>query len=160
MSDAEQIFNKYAQDPEVTKYLVWKPHENIEITRKIVASFIKHWETATEFAWIITKEADGELMGMITITIDKNHGVNFGYVLAKQFWGNGYMTEALFAVIDWALQQPTIYRIWAAHDIDNPASGRVMEKAGLKFEGILHKWSIHPNISDKPRDCNCYAKFK
>jgi RimJ/RimL family protein N-acetyltransferase len=70
------------------------------------------------------------------------------------------MTEALKTLIAWALKQEEIYRIWAVCDVDNLASARVMEKAGMQLEGILRRWSVHPNISAEPRDSCCYAIVK
>ena len=59
--------------------------------------------------------------------------------------------------MDWIKQQPGVFRFSAVHDVDNPASGRVMEKAGMAFEGIMRRAAIHPNISDEPRDVALYA---
>ena len=70
------------------------------------------------------------------------------------------MTEALLEVVDWAMRQDSIWRIGAVCDIENPASARVMEKAGLRREGILRRWIIHPNIGSEPRDCFSYAKIR
>jgi RimJ/RimL family protein N-acetyltransferase len=67
------------------------------------------------------------------------------------------MTEALSAAVAWARTMPRIRRVWAVCDVDNRASARVMEKAGLVFEGVLRRWAVHPNISPVPRDCTCYA---
>jgi [ribosomal protein S5]-alanine N-acetyltransferase len=67
------------------------------------------------------------------------------------------MTEALSEVAGWAMRQHDIRRIGAVCDVDNPASARVMEKAGLAREGILRRWLVHPNISPEPRDCFSYA---
>ena len=83
-----------------------------------------------------------------------------GYVLARFYWGNGYMTEAVQGLVHWALKQKQIYRIWAVCDVDNIASARVMEKAGMQREGILRRWSVHPNLSPEPRDSYCYAIVK
>ena len=61
------------------------------------------------------------------------------------------------AVVDWALTQQGLWRIWAVCDVQNPASARVMEKAGMQREGVLRRWITHPNVSHEPRDCLCYA---
>lgn len=158
--DDVNIFSTYAQNPKVTEYLTWVPHTDISVTRQVVKSFIHSWETGDEFPFVIESKDNKELMGMITIRIDALHGANFGYVLAEEYWGNGYMTEALREVLAWLMDQENIYRVWAFHDIDNPASGKVMEKVGMQCEGVMRKWSIHPNISDKPRDCRCYSIVK
>lgn len=70
------------------------------------------------------------------------------------------MTEAARAIIDWAFQQPSIYRVYATTDVDNDASRRVLEKAGMQCEGILRKYIIHPTISNVPRDSYIYAITK
>ena len=70
------------------------------------------------------------------------------------------MTEALTTVADWALNQPSIWRIGDLCDVENLASARVMEKAGFFREGVLVRWSMHPNVSDRPRDCFSFAKVK
>jgi RimJ/RimL family protein N-acetyltransferase len=67
------------------------------------------------------------------------------------------MTEVLNDIVNWALQQPPIFRIGAVCDVENLASARVMEKAGLVREGLLRRWLMHPNVSDEPRDCLSYA---
>ncbi len=63
-------------------------------------------------------------------------------------------------MIDWCLSQQAIYRVWAICDVDNPASARVMAKAGMEYEGVLKKFCVHPNISPIPRDVLCYAIVK
>jgi RimJ/RimL family protein N-acetyltransferase len=70
------------------------------------------------------------------------------------------MPEALRPIVDWALQQKEIYRIWAFCDVDNRASARVLEKIGMQREGVLRRWFVHPNMGDVPRDCFCYARIK
>ena len=67
------------------------------------------------------------------------------------------MTEALRAVVTWALAEPGVFRIGAVCDVDDPASARVMEKAGLVREGLLGGWMVHPNVSAEPRDCFIYG---
>ena len=67
------------------------------------------------------------------------------------------MTEAITAVADWALQQAPVFRISAVCDVDNIGSAAVLEKAGFVREGVLHRWMMHPNISNEPRDCYSYS---
>jgi ribosomal-protein-alanine N-acetyltransferase len=70
------------------------------------------------------------------------------------------MTEVLTEVVNWALNQPGIFRTGAVCDVENIGSARVMEKAGLFREGLLRRWLMHPNISDEPRDCFIYARTR
>jgi len=70
------------------------------------------------------------------------------------------MPEAVQALVNWALGQEEIFRVWAVCDLENPASARVMEKVRMRCEGILRKYIIHPNIGDEPRDSYMYAIVK
>jgi ribosomal-protein-alanine N-acetyltransferase len=159
MLDAEAIFHAYAQDAEVTRYLIWRPHKNIQETENFLALCVAAWERETQFPYIITVKSSGALVGMIEIRLN-DFKMDVGYVLARQFWGKGIATEALCSLIEWGLGQKSIYRIWALCDVDNVASARVLEKVGMQREGLLRRQMIHPNVSDEPRDCYCYAVTK
>jgi [ribosomal protein S5]-alanine N-acetyltransferase len=153
------IVSVYAQDAEVARYLTWRPNQTVEETREFVRGCLTSWSKGKSFHWTILRRKDDRLLGMITARVE-GHKWELGYVLARSHWGHGYMTEAVRAVIDWASKQPEIYRVWAVCDIDNRASARVMEKAGMILEGVLRRWSIHPNLSPEPRDSYCYAITK
>lgn len=157
--DTVAIFEQYAQDSEVTKYLSWQPHESIIKTENYVNRCILSWVNSSAFPFVLIRKENAQLIGMAEIRIDK-HKADLGYVLAKLEWGKGFMPEAMQALAEWALEQEQIYRIWAVCDVENIASARVMEKIGMQREGLLKRWLIHPNISKKPRDCYCYAKSK
>ncbi len=159
LEDADVIFCAYAQDSEVTKYLTWRPHRNTEDTHEFIRSCLAGWNDAKSFHWAIIGKKQNKLIGMIAARVDA-HRWELGYVLTRAYWGKGYMTEAVKALLQWALTQPDIYRVWSVCDVDNVASARVMEKAGMTKEGILRRWSIHPNISEEPRDSYCYAATK
>ena len=157
LADAEAIFASYGQDPEVTRYLVWKPHASLEDSRAFVQSCIDAWAGGVRFPWVITRASDGQLLGMFEARVDGGFKVSVGYVLAREHWGNGYVPEALQAVIDLFWADPAIFRIWAVCDVDNPASARVMEKAGMVREGVQKRSILHPNASNEPRDVYSYA---
>jgi RimJ/RimL family protein N-acetyltransferase len=159
LADAEVIFSAYARDTEVAKYVSWRAHRNVDETREFVRACLAGWEVGRAFHWAIERTEDNQLVGMLTARVE-SHKWELGYVLARLYWGNGYMTETVKGIIDWALKQPEIYRVWSVCDVDNLASARVMEKAGMKREGLLRRWSVHPNISAEPRDSYCYAITK
>jgi ribosomal-protein-alanine N-acetyltransferase len=156
MEDADVIFDKYAQDPDVTKYLTWQPNRSVGETREFLQASLAAWREGRAYHWTIVRKEDQELMGMINAKVE-NHKWEVGYVLARAYWGKGYMTEALRKLVAWALEQPEISRIWSVCDIENRASGRVMEKSGMRREGTLPRWSVHPNLSPEPRDSYCYS---
>ncbi len=159
VEDAEAIFRRYATDFETIKYLTFKPHQDVAQARHFIKESLGKWESKTEFTFGIIYKEEQQLIGCITIRSEFGK-VDFGYVLSRDYWGRGLMTEAVQKCCDWALAQPSIFRVWAVCDIENRASARVMEKVGMQREGILRRWNIHPNISPEPRDCWCYAKVK
>ncbi len=156
MGDADVIFDKYAQDPDITKYLTWRPNRSVRETREFLRAILIAWREGRSYHWTIVRKEDQELMGMINARVE-NHKWQIGYILARAYWGKGYMTEALRKLVGWALEQPEISRIWSVCDIENRASARVMEKAGMRREGTLPRWSVHPNLSPEPRDSYCYS---
>ncbi len=159
MEDALILFTEYMQDPEVTRYTTWRPHRQLQDVEEFIRGSLSAWENETRFPFVITCREEGLPFGMIDFHI-RGCTVGLGYVIARFHQNKGYETEATRAVIDWALQQPTIYRVNASTDIENFASQRVLEKAGMLREGLLRKYIVHPNISDVPRDSYIYAITK
>jgi RimJ/RimL family protein N-acetyltransferase len=159
-SDAGALFRNYSADPGVTRFLIWKAHESVADTRHFLEQCDARWSAGESYPYAIGLLPDAaEPFGMIEGRPGK-HGVSFGYVLARAEWGKGYMAEALAALADWWLDQPSTYRVSAFCDVDNPASARVMEKAGMQFEGRLRRYNVHPHVSAEPRDVLIYAKVK
>ncbi len=159
LDDVPAIFNGWAQDLEVTRYLTWRPHRSVEDTERFVKSCLSAWETQIRFPYMITFKESGEVISMIDPHIQPPQ-MGIGYGLARAHWGKGYMPEATSAMIDWAFRQPSLSRVYATTDVDNIASQRVLEKVGMQREGLLRKYIIHPNISDIPRDSYIYAIVK
>ena len=159
LEDAAEIFRQYAQDAEVTKYVSWRAHRSVNETCEFIRSCLQELAAKKSVHLVIVRKEDHQLLGMIGLR-GGDHKWELGYVLARAYWSKGYMTEAVKALVTWALRRPEIYRVWAVCDIDNKASARVMEKAGMAQEGVLRCWSIHPNVSDEPRDSYCYSITK
>jgi ribosomal-protein-alanine N-acetyltransferase len=155
--DAAAIFESYAQDPEVSRFVMWRPHTSIEDTRAYIASCL----AATTFrSFALIHRGGDALVGTFDLRDAGPGRIGFGYVLARAVWGQGLMTEALTVAAEWALSQPGIWRIGDVCDTENGASARVMENAGLLREGLLRRWAVHPNISDVPRDCFIFSKVR
>jgi [ribosomal protein S5]-alanine N-acetyltransferase len=158
-NDAPAIFSAYAQDTEVTRYMTWRPHKNVEETYRVMDLMLKLWDEAEAYSYVITLKNTDSAIGMIAIH-PEGFRVAIGYVLVRQYWNKGYITEAALTVTNWLLAQPDIYRVFATCDVENPASARVMEKIGMQREGILRRYIVHPNISPEPRDSYMYAIVK
>ncbi len=159
MDDAPAVFAGWVQDPDVTYFLTWRPHESIGQTESMLRNAIAAWDGDARFPYMITLKENSDVIGMIDPRIE-GHKMGIGYVMNRTYQGKGYMTESTCAIIDWAFQQSTIYRVYATTDVENIASQRVMEKAGMQREGLLRKYIVHPNISDEPRDSYMYAIVK
>lgn len=159
MDDALAIFAGWTQDTEVTRYLTWRPHQRIQETEAFIQGCLSAWVSTTRFPYVITLKESCEVIGMIDPRIEGTK-VGIGYGAARAHWGRGYVTEATRAIIDWAFQQDSTYRVYATTDVENFASQRVLEKVGMQCEGILRKYILHPNISSVPRDSYMYAIVK
>ncbi len=159
--DAPAVFAAYASDPEVTRYLSFPVHTRVETVAVFLQARADGWARGDDhhYGYMLCLHGTDTPIGSIGVEL-KNHGAMFGYVLGRTHWGQGLMTEALRWMVDWALAQPEIYRAWAFCDTANPASARVMEKAGMTREGVLRRWHIAPNLSPEPRDCIVCAKAK
>ena len=159
MDDSVAIFAGWTRDTEVTRYLTWRPHERLEQTEEFVRGCLLAWDGQVRFPYSITPREDDSPIGIIDPRVE-GHKVGIGYGMVRSHQGHGYMTEATRAIIDWAFQQPGIYRVYATTDVENVASQRVLEKAGMQREGLLQRYIVHPNISDVPRDSYIYAIVK
>jgi len=134
-SDARAMFENWASDPEVTKFLTWPPHESAEISGRIVALWAQQARCGVGYDWCIEPKESGEAMGSLSaVRIDEENGeIELGYCLSRKCWGRGYMPEAVKAVIETLFRETGVKRITAKHDLNNPNSGRVMQKCGMRL---------------------------
>lgn len=158
--DAKAIFDSYATDAKVTRFLGWKPHTSVLDTAAFLQAAASEWDQGKGFPVVaFHRQHPDELIGMFHPVLI-GHRVSYGYVLRASAWGKGCASEVMTWLVDHALSHPAIFRVEAFCDVDNPASARVMEKAGMTCEGILRRYFRHPNISDDPRDCVIYSKVR
>lgn len=159
-ADAPVVFASYAQDPVVTRYLMWRPHASIEETRQFIAACEQAWQGGLRRAYVLTpRDAGGQPIGMLEARMHA-HRVELGYVLARPWWGKGLMPEAVRALAAAVLALPAVYRVQAICDVDNRASVRTLEKAGFAREGRLERCTVHPNLDPEPRACFLYARCR
>ena len=135
-SDAEAMFQNWASSAENLTYVTWDPHSNVEITRNSIRNWVVSYANPNYYKWAIClKEKPEQVIGDISIVaIDENNSsCEIGYVLGKAYWGYGMMTEALKAILDFCFTQVGFQKVKARYASLNPASGRVMEKAGMSY---------------------------
>lgn len=159
--DAAAVFLAYAGDPVATRYLSFPRHTTVEPVAEFLQARIADWARADghHFSYLLCLHGTDTPIGALGVEIS-GHKAMYGYALSRAHWGQGYMAEALRVLVDWALAQPEIHRAWAFCDAENPASARVMEKAGMVREGILRRWHVAPNLSPEPRDCIVCARTR
>lgn len=135
------MFNNWASDPEVTRFLTWPPHTSIEVTENLLTDWISRYEDGGYFNWVMEYKETGKAIGNISVV--KLHedidAADVGYCMSRKYWGQGLMSEALKGVMDYLFDVVGLNRVAANHDVNNPRSGRVMDKAGMVQEGILRQ---------------------
>ncbi|MBM3985122.1 MAG: GNAT family N-acetyltransferase, partial [Planctomycetes bacterium] len=134
-ADAEAIFAHYAADPLVTRFLPWAPHADVAVTRAFLDTLLAARARGERWPWVLERRADARLLGMLELRLHAG-AADFGFVLERASWGQGLMTEAARAVVAWCQTQPEIERVGALVHPANGASVHVLEKAGLRCEGL------------------------
>lgn len=157
-NDAQAAFKNWTNDPKTTRYVPWKPHGTIENTEKLFEMWEEEYKEPYTYRWVVEVKELNEVIGTIDIVHKSinNATAEVGYCYGSKFWGNGYATEALIKVIDYLLNEVGFKLIEARHYVTNPASGRVMEKSGMKYEGILRKRMID-SITNERVDLKVYS---
>jgi RimJ/RimL family protein N-acetyltransferase len=159
IDDADAIFEEYATDPEVTRYLTWVPHRARATVAEFLEGVIARRRTGEEYSWVLTRPGPDRAIGMIGARV-LGPSIDIGYVLGRRHWRQGLMSEAIAAITAMVLSQPDIYRVGAVCDAENVGSARALEKAGFEREGLLRRWLVLPNLSAEPRDCYVYARIR
>ena len=137
MDDAQNMFDLWCNDPEVTRFLSWGPHGAIDNTKRLLKSWKQRYEDTMFYNWCI--EFEGLPIGGIDLIMrsEKSLRAELGYCLSNRYKGRGLVTEAACAVLTFAFEDVGLHKICAKHDVENPASGRIMQKLGMRQEGYM-----------------------
>ncbi len=131
IDDAQMMYDNWANDEEVTRFLSWLPHKNVEETKTIIQSWIdKSKNDKSYYHWAIVLKDNNEVIGSITCFENSE----IGYCISRKYWNQSITTEAFKAVIYFLFKYVKMESIYAVHNINNIASGKVMKKCGLVFE--------------------------
>lgn len=139
-NDASAMFKNRASDEEVTKFLMWQPHADIEVSKSVLRDWINLYPDDKFYQWaIVLKDNGDEPIGGISVVHmdEKVATAHIGYCLGKKWWHKGIMSEALKALMDLLFDVAGFNRIESRHDPNNPNSGKVMLNCGMKYEGTL-----------------------
>jgi ribosomal-protein-alanine N-acetyltransferase len=141
ISDADAMFRNWASDPEVTKYLTWPTHTSPDVSKAVISSWIGLYSNDNHYSWAIVLKELGEPIGSIAAVkqAPETDMVHIGYCIGRAWWHKGYTSEALCRLVKFFFEEVGANRIESRHDPRNPNSGKVMQKAGLKYEGTLRQ---------------------
>ncbi len=133
--DVEEVFARWESDPEVSRYMCWESHNDIKKTEEFLAYEASMVDSATWYRWCIEEKETKEMLGTCLIFFNDEDGYwDVSYNLAKAYWGKGYITEAMKAVLAFAETQLGIKEVVTTYAVENSASGRVLEKLGFRYE--------------------------
>ncbi|MBQ3370740.1 MAG: GNAT family N-acetyltransferase [Mogibacterium sp.] len=140
IDDADAMYRNWASDPEVTEFLTWPAHADVDVSKAVLEDWISSYTHKDYYQWaIVLKELGTDPIGSISAVHLNNDIdiVHIGYCLGKGWWHRGIMSEALKAVMDFFFDEVGANRIESRHDPRNPHSGMVMKKCGMKYEGTM-----------------------
>lgn len=143
--DALDVFERYASDPDVTRFLGWARHETVADTHAFLSFSASEWERWPAGPYLIRSRPDGRLLGGTGLAFERPDEAVTGYVLARDAWGHGYATEALAAVMDVA-RQVGVVRLYALCHPHHRASVRVLEKCGFIRDSQWSQPAEFPNL--------------
>lgn len=164
--DAARVFRSYGTDPEVTRFLAWRPHRSLADARNAMAARLERLAAGTELSWVLEPAAADPadpggtgLAGLVSAWLERGEA-ELGFVLARRHWGRGLMTEAVRAVVAMLFEAPGPSRVWATCDAENLASARVLEKAGLLPRGRFARDIVRPNLAPEPRPSLLFERLR
>ena len=135
--DAQAMFENWASDPDVTKFLTWPTYTSPDTAHSILQLWTGNYENPDFYQWMIDLKELGQPIGSISV-VEQNDRVEkaeIGYCIGRPWWNRGITTEALTAVIGFLFTEVGMNRVEARHDPNNPGSGAVMRKCGMTYEG-------------------------
>lgn len=133
IEDAQEVFDNWASDPEVAKYMVWSTHKDVSVTKAWMEELQEELDSDS-YEWGFQRKDNGKLIGSGGIYYKKEKDAwTLGYNIMKDCWHQGYTTEAARAIIEFGIEVLGAKKFIAYHAKDNPNSGKVMEKVGFYY---------------------------
>ncbi|MED4018796.1 GNAT family N-acetyltransferase [Sutcliffiella cohnii] len=157
LSDTQKAFEQWLSDERVSDNRVSAAHKTLSESFERLTKIVSNYANKDFCWWAIERKADGELIGEIDLyDFGQTTGnCEVSYSIGYEWWNKGYATEALKAVVEFGFHHMNIHKISAAHNTDNPASGKVMRKVGMVQEGIIRH--MIRNAKNQYKDCAVYG---
>lgn len=144
-ADKQEIFERYACDAEVCRFLAWPMHRTVDDTAAFIEFSDAMWAEYSTGPYLICLRSTRQLLGSTGLELQADNQATTGYVLAKDAWGNGYATESLIAMCNLAAElgvSQVSTSVYPAH----AASRHVLEKAGFAVDATLSEQFEFPNL--------------
>lgn len=157
--DAPAVYITWSADPTVPRYMRWMPHQNMEETEAVVRKWADRYVCPDYYHWAVTIKNSGRLIGSVSLpdVCDYDAAGEMAYITGPEFAGHGYATEAARAVLHYLFLDVGLNRVEACHSVNNPASGRVLQKIGMHYEGLSRQKYL---CMAGYQDCELYAMLK
>ena len=144
MDDASAMYKNWASDEKVTKYMTWSAHKELKETKEIVALWVDSYKKDDFYLWCIQLKESKKIIGSISSVMinEQTNSVEIGYCIGYDYWNQGYTSEALKEIMRYFFENIQVKTIRAQHALENIASGKVMQKCKMKYEGTLKNAGI------------------
>ena len=159
IEDAKNFYENVTTDPKVNLYLNWELHKNVDETKELLSKWIEFYQKGM-YNWVVELKDTHEIIGSICEEGKnlKHKTISIGYCYGSKYWNKGYATEALRKEIEYLLLEQDFYIVSANYRSSNPASGKVMQKVGMKYEATLRSRKV--DRDGTRRDMICYSITK
>jgi RimJ/RimL family protein N-acetyltransferase len=162
LDDATPLVQRWASDPACTRYVLFATYapDDRALAEQFLGMCVGNWAAGKGHRpWVICeRDGDDVPIGMIGITPSQGpHSWEVGYIVGRAWWGRGFVTEAVHAVVNRLFDDPRVWRVFAPTHIDNAASQRVLAKAGFTREATLRRAFVFTNLASEPQDCSLWA---
>ena len=152
--DTAAYYERLGSSEAVTRYMLFEPHQDISDSVSSIEKILGRYEAGKCYRWGITQAENDSLIGVIDLLKfdEEKNTCSFAYMLAEEFWGRGFGTEALRAVLDFAFTELKVAAVEADHFAENAASGAVMRKVGMTYQGTAKDKYVKNGVYyDAPR---------
>jgi ribosomal-protein-alanine N-acetyltransferase len=147
---------QYASDPLIDRHTPWDHYHTMDEAKADLTDYVAQYDRDGMGVWGVQHRADGKLIGICNFTYwqTRHRRAEIGYTIARPYWGQGLATEAVRAVLTFGFERMDLARIEAVCTPDNTASERVLQKAGMQYEGLLRNYQVWRGT---PQDLKMYA---
>lgn len=143
--DTDEMFQNWASDELVTKFLTWPTHNDTQETSSILNHWISQYKQPETYRWCIALKENKNPIGSISVVSINHHAesLEIGYCIGRDYWNQGFTTEAVQVVVDFLFSQVAANRIEAHIDPKNEGSGAVLVKSGFRYTGLRRQVAIN-----------------